>query len=57
MVSNKSDINRALQAQKMAGSLNFGFKKRDCTICVAKTTVLIDAVLRLAFRICRLSVF
>ena len=41
--STRSDTNRAVQSQKMARGLNFGFrKKRDCTIYVAKTKALIS---------------
>ena len=37
-----SDTNRSVLLQKMARSLKFGvYKKRDCTIRVAKTKVLI----------------
>ena len=40
---NRSDTNRAVQAQKQARNLKFGFrKKRKCTICVAKTKALIS---------------
>ena len=39
----RSDTNRAVQQQKMARGLNFGFrKKRDCAICVEKTKALIS---------------
>ena len=38
-----SDINQAVQLQKMARGLNFGFRKsRECTIYVAKTKALIS---------------
>ena len=38
-----SDKNQAVQLQKMARGLNFGFRKyRDCTIYVAKTKALIS---------------
>ena len=38
-----TDTNRSVQSQKMARSLNFGFKKkRKCTIRVAKTKTLIS---------------
>ena len=38
-----SDTNRHVQSQKKAGSLKFGLmKKRNCTIRVAKTKVLIS---------------
>ena len=37
-VSDQSDTNRAVQPQKMAR----GFRKRNCTIYVAKTKVLIS---------------
>ena len=37
----RSDTNRAVQAQKMVGVGNFGFRKqRNCTIHVAKTKAL-----------------
>ena len=40
---NRFDTNRAVQAQKMARSWNFGLgKKRNFTICVAKTKALIS---------------
>ena len=40
---NRSDTNRAVQAQKMDRGWNFGFrKKRNCTIRVAKTKALIS---------------
>ena len=39
----RSDTNQAVQSQKRARSLNFGFKKkRKCTIRVAKTKALIS---------------
>ena len=40
---NRSDTNRSVQSQKMARSLkNFGFRKGNCTILVAKTKALIS---------------
>ena len=40
---NRSDTNRAVQAQKLASSLKFGLRKyRNCTIRVAKTKALIS---------------
>ena len=39
----RSDTNQPVQSQKIARSLKFGFEnKRDCTIYVAKTKVLIS---------------
>ena len=43
---NRSNTNRAVQAQKMARGWNFGFKKkRQCTLRVAKTKALISFVI------------
>ena len=40
---NRADTNQAVQSQKQARSLKFGFKKkRKCTIRVAKTKALIS---------------
>ena len=37
----RSDINQAVQSQKMARGFKFGFKKkRECTIHIAKTKAL-----------------
>ena len=42
-VSNQVRHKSAVYSQKMAGSLKISFgKKRDCTICVAKTKALIS---------------
>ena len=41
-LSNRSDTNRAIHAQKQVRSLRSGFKKMNCTICVAKTKALIN---------------
>ena len=57
---NRSDTDQAVESQKQAKSLNFGFKKkRKCTIRVAKTKALIncEADLRLCVGLCRLLVF
>ena len=37
----RSDTNQAVQPQKMAWNIGFR-KKRDCTLCVAKTKALIS---------------
>ena len=50
-------LNQAVQAQENARNLNFGLKKRNCTIRVARTNALISfavtANLGLCFRICK----
>ena len=39
----RSDTNRPVESEKQAISLKFGFKKkRDCTVCVAKSRALIS---------------
>ena len=45
------DTNRAVQPQKMARGLNFGFGElRDCAICVAKPTLGIVYLFKLFMR-------
>ena len=42
-IPTRSDTNRAVQPQKMVRDFKFRIRKyRDCTICVAKTKVLIS---------------